>query len=431
MTRPGPSAVLRHRALGVIFALLLLAGVWLTYAVFDKAFVDVVHVSVRTDRVGLQLPVHADVKVRGVLVGEVRSISSTGDGARLDLALSPGEVGSIPRNVSARILPKTLFGEKYVELEIPVDASSTSIAAGDVIRQSSVSMEVEQVLSDTYPLLTAVEPVQLSYTLNALSTALEGRGDRLGDGLVRLDGYLKQLNPLVPSIVRDLGLLSKVSAEYRAVLPDLAATLDNSVVTGDTVVGRRQELAALFDDVAGLSSTTRDFLQANGDNIIRLGEVQLPTTQLLAEYAPEYPCLTEGMANWIPRMSQAYRDYTLHITLETLPSQPTGYSRADDPVYGADNGPHCETLPNPPYSQANPGPQPPPGEVKDGVDSTHGKYRPAPGYDLTSGYAGTAAEQQVVDAVAGPVLKTQPDQVPDIATLLLGPIARGTEVSLR
>jgi len=59
----------------------------------------------------------------------------------LDLALSPGEVGSIPSNVTARILPKTLFGEKYVELEIPVDASSRPIAAGDVIEQSSVSIE--------------------------------------------------------------------------------------------------------------------------------------------------------------------------------------------------------------------------------------------------------------------------------------------------
>ena len=101
-------------------------------------------------------------------------------------------------------MPKTLFGEKYVELEIPPDASSRPIEAGDVIEQSKVSIEVEKVLNDTYPLLTAVEPVKLSYTLNALSTALEGRGDRLGENLVRLDSYLKQLNPLVPSIVRDL-----------------------------------------------------------------------------------------------------------------------------------------------------------------------------------------------------------------------------------
>ena len=223
--------------------------------------------------------------------------------------------------------------------------------------------------------------MQLSYTLNALSTALEGRGDRLGENLVRLDSYLKQLNPLVPSIVRDLRLLAKVSDLYRDVLPDLATTLDNQVVTGNTVVDKQRQLAALFDDVAGFSDTTRDFLQANGDNIIRLGQVSLPTLDALADYAPEYPCLTQGLANWIPQMSEAYRDYTLHITLETIPNQPTGYGTADDPEYGADNGPHCESLPNPPYSQANPAPQPAPGEVDDGVESSHGKFRAAPGYD--------------------------------------------------
>lgn len=425
------AATLRHRLLGVVFIGLLLAASWLTYAIFNKTFANVVHVDVTASRAGLQLPLHADVKVRGVIVGEVRSITSEGDGARLDLALSAGEVGSIPSNVSARILPKTLFGQKYVELDIPADPSARPIAAGDVIKQSSVSIEVEKVLSDTYPLLTAVRPVQLSYTLNALSTALEGRGNELGDNLVRLDSYLKQLNPLVPSIVKDLTLLSRVSDEYRGVLPDLARTLDNQVVTGQTIVDKQQELAALFDDVAGLSGTTRDFLQANGDNIIRLGRVSLPTVNALAEYAPEYPCLAEGIANWIPRMSEAYRDYTLHITVETLPNQPTGYSPADDPVYGADNGPHCETLPSPPYSQRNPGPQPAPGQVDDGVKTTHGKYRPTPNYDLTSGYAGTAAEQHVIDALAGPVLKISADDVPDIATLLLGPIMRGMQVSVR
>ena len=174
-----------------------------------------------------------------------------------------------------------------------------------------------------------------------------------------------------------------------------------------------------------------DFLQANGDNIIRLGQVSLPTLDALADYAPEYPCLAEGMANWIPHMSEAYRNYTLHITLETIKKQPTGYTPADDPRYGADNGPHCETLPNPPYSQAKPRPATTPAHRRRRVKTGHGKYRTAPDYDLTSGYSGTLAEQRLVNALAAPVMKTDPDQVPDIATLLLGPISRGTEVSLR
>jgi phospholipid/cholesterol/gamma-HCH transport system substrate-binding protein len=278
-----------------------------------------------------------------------------------------------------------------------------------------------------------VQPAQLNYTLTAMANALEGRGEALGHNLEVLDGYLRRTNPQIPALVEDLRLLSRVSDTYREVVPELARLLRNSVTTGETFVAKEQKIKALFDDVAGFSSTSRDFLQANGENIIRLSELGRQQLPVYARYSPEYPCLLKGMVDWVPRMDSGWRGHELHINLETLPKQPTGYGPADDPEYGADNGPHCETLPSPPYSQANPGPQPPMSEVDDGVESGHGKFRrrPAPTFDLTSGYAGTRAERSVVDAVAAPVMGVPADDVPDVASLLFGPIARGTEVSLR
>lgn len=363
-----------NRLAGIAFSLLLVAGAWFTYAVFNKSFVDVVHVQLETSRVGMQLPLHADVKMRGVIVGEVRHIDSTGDGAVIDLALDPDRVDAIPADVTARILPKTLFGEKYVELVLPDDAGgdTESLAAGDVIEQTVVPVEVEQVLSDAYPLIEAVRPADLAYTLNALSTALEGRGADLGGNLVKLDDLLQQVNPLVPRAIDDLTKLDRVADIYRRVLPDLARTLDHAVLTGNTVVEKREQLAAFLDDVTGLSDTTRAFLEANGDNIIAVSELSEPTLEVLAKYAPEYPCLTQGLVNWIPRMNSVYRDHTFHINLELIPKQPTGYGPADAPRYAAHNGPHCESLPSPPYTQDNPGPQPGPGVVDDGVESDHG-----------------------------------------------------------
>ena len=422
-----------HRVLGVAFLSLLLVGVWATYAVFTKQFVDYVPVTLRTSKIGLQLPMLADVKVRGVIVGEVREIDTEGDGARLLLAIKPDKTAVIPANVTARIQPKTVFGEKYVALQIPRQPVSANIAADDVITESEVSTELERVLSDIYPLLRTVQPAELNYTLTALATALEGRGEAIGNNLVVLNDYLERANPQLPKLIEDLRLLAEVSDEYRAVMPELARLLRNSVTTGNTLLEKEQKVQALFNDVAGFSSTSRDFLEANGDNIIRLGEVSVPSLQLLEKYSPEYPCLLQGMSDWIPQMNSGWRGQKLHINLETIPRQPTGYSPADDPEYAAKNGPHCETLPNPPYSQANPGPQPPMSAVDDGVESGHGKFRPraATGFDLTSGYSGTAAERSVVDAIAAPVMGVPVDGVPDVATLLFGPLARGTEVSVR
>jgi phospholipid/cholesterol/gamma-HCH transport system substrate-binding protein len=436
-TSPTVAAV-QIRTVGVIFLAMLLAGVWFTYAIFTKQFTDVVPVTLRTSSIGLQLPMLADVKVRGMIVGEVREMTADGTGAVLELAIDPEKAGAIPENVTAAILPKTLFGQKYVSLQLPANPSAEALSAGDTISETDLPLEVEQVLADLYPLLRAVRPADLASTLNAVATALEGRGERLGDNLVRLDGYLTRLNPLVPGIVEDLRLMTTVSDIYADVMPEIGRLLRNQVVTGNTLVEKEEELRALFGDVAAFSDTARAFLEVNEDNIIRLGEVSVPTLALLEKYAPEYPCLLEGQADWIPRMAQGYRDYTLHINLETIPFQPTGYTPADRPEYGADYGPTCTTLPNPPYSQANPAPQPDflaQRESDDGIAGSHGKYRTAPGFGtptaLTSGWAGTAEEQRVIDALAAPVLGVRAEEVPDVTTLLLGPIARGNEVSVR
>ncbi len=122
-----------HKALGVIFLCLLLAGVWLTYGIFSKKFVDYDKVTLQTSTLGLQLPERADVKIRGVIVGEVLGFDTDEEGAKVTLGLYPDQVRTIPANVTGSIVPKTLFGEKYVSLEVPQDPSPDHIEAGATI----------------------------------------------------------------------------------------------------------------------------------------------------------------------------------------------------------------------------------------------------------------------------------------------------------
>jgi phospholipid/cholesterol/gamma-HCH transport system substrate-binding protein len=427
---------LEHRVLGVAFLALLVFFGWLTYAIFNKTFTDYVPVTLQASKTGLQLPTNADVKIRGVLVGAVRGRTVTADGVRLDLGIYPDKLGVIPANVSARIQPKTLFGEKYVALLVPDQPAPAAITAGTVITQSAVSIEVEKVLSDIYPLLRAVQPADLNYTLTAVATALEGRGEQLGENLAVLDDYLQRVNPQVPRLVEDLRMLGDVSDAYRAVLPELARLLRNTVTTGTTFLEKEQKIQALFDDVAAFSGATERFLERNGENIIRLADLSRAQLPVFAKYAPEYPCLLNGIVDVVPREAEAFRGHTLHINLELLPTQPRGYGPQDDPVYGAKNGPPttalCERVLSDYYGQDNLPPASLIPNLDDGVDEPTGKggQNRAP-VVLGSGLAGTGAERTVVNAVAGPALGVRPGQVPDVASLLFGPMARGTEVSLR
>ena len=369
-----------HKLLGIVFLALLVAGVWFTYAIFSKAFTDYEKVKLQTSKIGLQLPARADVKIRGVIVGEVLEFDSTPEGAELTLGIYPSQVDTIPANVTGSIVPKTLFGEKYVSLVVPDDPSPAHIEAGNTIERTVISTEVEQVLSDLYPLLRTVQPAEINMTLNAMATALEGRGEQLGANLETVDSYLKRLNPQIPALIEDLRLTAQVSDTYADVLPEVAQILDDSITTTGTMETREQQLEALFTDVSSFSDTARAFLDENGDNLVRLGEVSAAQLRVLSRYSTEFPCLTQGIVNAGKLQAEAFRGFVLHIVLETLPRQPHAYGPEDRPRFGDDRGPACGHLPNPPWSQSNPVTKQP--DFDDGIDDGTGKgiSRVAPMY---------------------------------------------------
>ncbi len=423
-----------HRILGVVFIGMLALSVWLVSAVFTQKFTAFESVTLTTSSAGMQLPSRADVKVRGVIVGQVNKAQSEGKGATLTLGIKPEDIKTIPANVTAALVPKTLFGEKYVELNIPSDPSSKSLQSGDKIEQTDLPIEVERVLNDLYPLLRTVQPAELNYTLNALAGALEGRGDKLGESLVTLDGYLKRLNPELPALIADLKLLATVTDTYADVVPALAATLRNTVKTGNTLVTKEQKLNAFLTDLTSFSNTTKTFLDDNGDNIIRLGQLSEPILALLSRYSSAFPCLLEGIVKQAPRLAETFRGFIFHINLKTLPYQPRGYTGADRQVYGANNAPNCGGLPNPPV------PYPSFPDLDDGVNdkslNKNGTGRAATGFAnqrsmLSAGVSGTASQKALVNSLTAPLLDLPVDEMSDVATLLFSPAIAGTEVSVR
>ncbi|SCL30955.1 phospholipid/cholesterol/gamma-HCH transport system substrate-binding protein [Micromonospora rhizosphaerae] len=429
---------MRHRVLGIVFIAVLTAALTASVLQYRKAFTPVAWVTLHADRAGLQLLEGADVKVRGVVVGDVRSVRSDGGGAVIRLALDPATTDRIPADVTARLLPKTLFGERYVELVPPTAGTAGPIRDGAVISQdrSRTAVELERVLDQALPLLQSIRPDQLAATLGAISTALEGRGDQLGANLARLDAYLRQLNPAMPALAEDVRKLAVVLDAYDAALPDLLALLRDVTVTARTVSDQRTQLAALLADTTDTADVTRAFLDRHGDQLIRLGEVSRPVLELLATYAPEYPCLVSGLVALQPRVEEVFAGGRMHITLEVTRDGGPYERGRDEPVYGAHNGPDCRRLPHP----SVPAPEVP---VNDGYDYRGARSHPLLPVGVPGGPAGTAAgsaamgqagtgeESALVKPLVGGLTGTPPAEVPDIAVLLWGPLLRGAVVNAR
>lgn len=119
-----PLSPLRRRLMGVALLLIVALVVGLCLANFNKAFKPVEMVTLKTDTVGNQLSKQGDVKVRGVIVGEIRSVDSDGSGATVEMAMDPDFLPTIPSNTTAMLIPKTLFGERFVSLTIPPGAGA-------------------------------------------------------------------------------------------------------------------------------------------------------------------------------------------------------------------------------------------------------------------------------------------------------------------
>jgi virulence factor Mce-like protein len=439
-------AIVRRRLLGVGFIVLIAALVSLSIAMYNKVFTPVVSVQLQTDKVGNQLAVLGDVKVRGMQVGEIRKITPTADGAELDLAIDPAKADLIPRNVTAQFIPKTLFGDRYVALQIPQTPAPQHLKAGDVIQQdrSTKAVELASALDHLLPVLQAVQPEKLSSTLTAISTALDGRGKQLGDTLSDLGKLVGDLNPHLPQLQHDVKALADLSDHYTEALPDLVTALNDLTVTSQTIVDQRTNLDALYGSLTTTSKDLESFLRVNKGNLIQLADSSRPTLQLLAKYAPEVPCFMNQMAGLVDPANQLLGadggSPGLRATLEVVVNRGPYHAGKDTPEFNDHRGPRCYN----PADYCNPFPeQPPEGPLKDGTTPTPAPKQscdktPPPATVPQSaasadglGLANSPGEQDLLAQLLGPEIGTDPASVPGWSSLLVGPLFRGAEVSFR
>jgi phospholipid/cholesterol/gamma-HCH transport system substrate-binding protein len=357
-------ALARRRFSGIAFiiviGLLVQTAVW----IYQKRFVDVVHVKLQADRIGNQLSAHADVKVRGIVVGEVRKVHSNADGATLDLALDPDKVDLLPKDVTAQLLPKTLFGEKQVVLIPPSGAGDGHLENGDVITQdhSTTALETATALNDLLPLLKTLRPQEVSTFLNGLSDSVRGRGDQLGSNLVLAAAYLKRLNPQLPDVGHDLQGLADLADNLAVTSPDLLKELSNLAVTSRSLVDQRAALDSFLTSTSDFAKTSTSFIKDNESRLVALARDSVAPLQLYGRYSDTFGCFLNRLAFAETEGERVFGGAQpgLHITLEATKDH-GGYAPGDEPKNLWDFNAHCFGLqktpirPFPSYANAQDG----------------------------------------------------------------------------
>ncbi|HEX3823036.1 MAG TPA: MCE family protein [Mycobacteriales bacterium] len=432
-----------RRVQGLVFLLVIVLLLGLTVAVYDKKLpwqaTDDVKVS--AFRIGNQLILPADVDYNGVLVGRVNSVNSNGTTATLNLQLSKSLISKIPSNVIARILPKTLFGEKYVDLVNSATPSSTPLAAGQVIPEdrSHTAVELQTVFSKLIPVLRAVNPTDLSVALSNTAEALKGRGNELGENLALINRYFGALNQDLPNIQHDIGALADLASNYADAAPDLLNILRNFSVTAKTFTVKQDTYAQFLAGTAGFATTATNVLKTNGPGLIQLAHSSVAPLNLLASYSIVLECLPKGLAIFDrQRLEHAFQGGELHIDL--IPVNDRGaYTAADKPsikdytdtvlpanCYGLPYGSHGLHPENTKYP-FTPGGNYSKGGVIGGTSALSTASATTPGTAGSTAGVGSPAEQKQISALLDEIAggSSSPAGLND---LLLGPMLRGMAV---
>ena len=281
-----------------ILIVVLAALVWLTAALFSGSLNKYVDVTLTSDRSGLVMETGAKVKMRGVQVGRVSSITGGQDPVRLRLQIYPGQVRFIPANVGAKIRATTVFGAKFVDLVYPDNPSPQRLQDGQVLESENVSTEVNTVFQNLVGVLNQIDTSKLNATLSALAEGVRGQGERIGQATTDLNQVLLALNPRADTIRADWQSLKGFSDTYSAAAHNIVDTLNAVSTTSVTLTQNAKPLDALLLNVIGLSNSGIALLAPSQQNLIKAVNTLEPTTNLLMKYNPEYTCMLVG-AKWL------------------------------------------------------------------------------------------------------------------------------------
>jgi phospholipid/cholesterol/gamma-HCH transport system substrate-binding protein len=330
-----------------IAAMVILMG--LCTAAYLKYFQPVTWVTVQADRAGLQLPVYGDVRMHGVLIGQVREIRQENGKAMIKLGLDREAARNIPANADVEIKPTTLFGQKYVEFVDPTTISGHGIDDGTLIASDRVrtSVELEKILARLSTILTTVQPQDLNASLHAVATALSGNGNDIGEAMDKLDGYLGTMNAYLPTLRTDLEQLAKVSRAYSVAAPDLIKTLKNATKTAQTVKAKDDEFHDLLVGVSGVADNGSKLLRENEKAIKVEAQLAVPFLKLLNLYSPEFPCVLQTLTDSIPNLNQVFHKGRVNQTMSFAGTQRPSFKKIDRPEWNDwDLGPNCYELPD-------------------------------------------------------------------------------------
>ena len=252
---------------------------------------------------GQGLQSQSDVKIHGINIGVVRNVKLKDGRALVRLDIKKGE--RVPANAKATIRPKTLFGEKFVDID-PGDAETTGpfLADEDYIKDTIGGFELEKILSELYPILQAVKPQELTTIIDTLAGAGEGQGAAINRQIANFATLAEVQARHDDDFRLFLDDVARLTEELADRSGDLISLARDANVALPPINQRSDELAVLLDQTSRLATDVADILDANQSFLATAATNGSKPLQVLFDHRPQIPLLVDGLRQFFQVLSE-------------------------------------------------------------------------------------------------------------------------------
>jgi virulence factor Mce-like protein len=207
------------------------------------------------------IPTAADVRVSGVAVGKVTAVSHDPKNPGVSVVtLQIGNANAVPvySNGYAVVRPKTLLGEKYVDLTVGSNASGEAIQSGGYLPQARTAKDVEN--DEIFNAFDAKTRDQQKVVLQELDKATTGRAGDIQALLPQLTAIVKDLSPVAKVYEKDNQQVDNIFVNFNTVMKtladeheQLAGLLSNGSAALGAIAQRNDALIATLQEYSNVA----------------------------------------------------------------------------------------------------------------------------------------------------------------------------------
>lgn len=291
---------------GALFAVLLAALAYLGGQWALGEFDDTNVVEVTLGEVGQGVVPGSDVKMRGVIVGEVGEVTLDDDlNAVAELVLEPPH--RVPERAEFAVTGKTLLGEKQVDIVFDGGwEEGPFLADGARVDDPDRVVELQDVLAELNDLFDAVNPDDLGVLVSDGLGAFDDQGPVIArsieEGARAADTFARSLDDQTAGL-RDLSLvaeeLGQRGDEFNRMAEELVAglpTLSDNQPGTRRLLDELSRFAPVLDATLTVDRPSIDRMLVNGDSV----------TRMLFAYRPEVGELVSGLADYTEKWDTGF-----------------------------------------------------------------------------------------------------------------------------